>query len=231
MTHMPVISCRPQTGGRDFENVRFWGSRLKNCFSGRPEKQFGAFRRAAAQNLAYAPLGPEKRPSLPVLILLAAAPHRIRMVCGLELLIFVAFMKIAFVYHGCFLWLLIGDITGFMFEHTLPYWVDVLFTIQVLSTVRKWWSFCGSIMSLSMMLSLGGCDWRILRRIFFCCGPLSCAWTRNTPSWACVDVFVFLIAVLCANLLYESPGGNQVDGLPPARSWSFSHFPFHINPI
>ena len=35
-----------------------------------PAKHFGAFRRAAR-----APLGPEKRPSLPVLILLAAAPH------------------------------------------------------------------------------------------------------------------------------------------------------------
>ena len=50
MAYMSVISCRPQTGVRDFENVRFWGSRLKNWFSGRPEKHFGAFRRAAAQN-------------------------------------------------------------------------------------------------------------------------------------------------------------------------------------
>ena len=31
-------------------------------------------------------------------------------------------------------------------------------------------------------------------------------------------VLVRLCGVFCATLLYESPGGNQVDGLPPAQS-------------
>ena len=30
MIYMSVISCRPHRGGRDFENVIFSGSRLKN---------------------------------------------------------------------------------------------------------------------------------------------------------------------------------------------------------
>ena len=47
---MSVIRCRQQTVGRDFENDRFWRSRLKNWFSSRPEEHFRAFRRAAAQN-------------------------------------------------------------------------------------------------------------------------------------------------------------------------------------
>ena len=32
------------------------------------------------------------------------------------------------------------------------------------------------------------------------------------------SVLLVLSDVLCAVLLYESPGGNQVDGLPPARN-------------
>ena len=50
MTYMSVINCRAETAGWDFENVRFWGLKLKHRFSGRAEKYIRAFWRAAAQN-------------------------------------------------------------------------------------------------------------------------------------------------------------------------------------
>ena len=35
--------------------------------------------------------------------------------------------------------------------------------------------------------------------------------------------------VLCGvALLYESPGGNQVDGLPPVPTWLILHFTLHL---
>ena len=69
-----------------------------------------------------------------------------------------------------------------------------------------WWLWA----SCYVLLSLLAVNVYLAERITF---PLDLFW-----YWWCLFNIALLSGVFCATLLYESPGGNQVDGLPPAQS-------------
>ena len=65
--------------------------------------------------------------------------------------------------------------------------------------------------------------------VVYMCSRLAVWWLVLLVSkWVCVLASLFVEWCVCADLvalLYESPGGNQVDGLPPAFHFSLGQWP------